>query len=117
MYSPNIAAYLSSDVLGDYTCTITPRWLNLNVTYVRGGFVTLEPMNQLPDIPITSSGLIQYVISALQFHFNRAQTMEGNDLIDTILLLEPTVYGIAQGDEIDRKTIVSTHYTRASPSH
>ena len=91
------------------------------MTYVRGGFVTLQPMNQLPDIPITSSGLIQYVIPALQVHFNRAQTMEGNDLVNTIMSLQPTldpgVYGSAQIDEINRKIMVSTHYTRASPSH
>ena len=117
-YSSNIAAYLNSDIVGNVTCTITPRWLNVNVTYVRDGFVTLEPMTQLPDISLTSSGLIQYVISALQVHLNRAQALEGNDLVNTIeSLLFPGRFDSPQIDEFYRKNMVSMHYTRASPNH
>ena len=66
------------------TCTIRPRWVNVNVTYVRGGLVTLEPTQNLPGISITSSVLILSAIPSLQNHFAYSQSMLGNHIVDTI---------------------------------
>ena len=66
------------------TCTIRPKWLNVNVTYVHGGLVTLEPTQNLPDISLTSSLLIQSAISTLKNHFAFSQTMVGNHIMDTV---------------------------------
>ena len=100
------------------TCTIRPRWLNVNVTYVRGGLVTLEPTRNLPDIPLTSSALIKPAISSLDIHFAYSQTISGNHISDTLweivsdlgpeaslskfnkLLEEKTVRHITPGDSL-----------------
>ena len=51
-------------------------------------------------------------------HLNRAQALEGNDLVNTIeSLLFPGRFDSPQIDEFYRKNMVSMHYTRASPNH
>ncbi|KAF8726412.1 hypothetical protein AX14_007909 [Amanita brunnescens Koide BX004] len=66
------------------TCIIKPQWLNVHVTYDRGGFVTLEPVTQLPDITLTS-WIIQSAIIFLEDHFSNSQTMQWNNIQDTII--------------------------------
>ena len=76
------------DVIGTQICTIRPQWLNVNVTYIRDGFVTLEPTGpQLPDIPLFSSSIIQAIINTLQVHFTNSQTAIQNNIASTIFAL------------------------------
>jgi hypothetical protein len=106
------------------TCTIRPQWVNVNVTYVRGGFVTLESMPQtLPDIPLTSSMIIQSAMSTLMNHFSNSQTMFENHIMNSIALLAMNeLYQFPNGTNDSRfekfiiQKMVSTHYTLA-PSH
>ena len=102
IYSPNIAVYLNSGhypgkngdsgIVGNQTCIIKPRWLNVNAIYVRDGFLTLEPMTRnLPDIPLTSSLFIRSAISTLEDHFANSQTMLENHIADTIELIRATL--------------------------
>lgn len=103
------------------TCKLRPRWLNVNVTYVREGFVTLQPTTQkLPDIPLTSSSIIQSTISSLTNHFGNSQTMSENHIADTIYSLVPHMLpsnaSVSQIEEFTKKKMVGTDYIIA-PSH
>lgn len=125
LYSPNVlAVYMNSNYGGQnspltQTCTIRPRWLHVNVTYVREGFVTLEPLAQnLPDIGLTSSSIIQSTVSSLSNHFSNSQTMSENHIGDTIFSLMPHMLpdhaSDSQYKEFTRKKMVSTDYIIAS---
>ena len=107
-------------IVGKQTCTIRPRWLNVNVTYVRDGFVTLEPMTpQLPDIPFNSSMLIQSTIETLKKHLSNSQTMSQNHITNTIIQLTqllPDGTPVSYSEEFVTKKMVSIDYTIA-PSH
>ena len=99
-------------------CTIRPRWLTVNVTYVRDGFVTFEPLSQqLPDTGLTSSSVILTAISYLKDHFANSQTMFENHVVNTIYMLAFAV--LPQGREDPQfpgfvtKAMVSTHCTIA----
>ena len=117
-YSPNVAVYLTSDQATsemNKTCTIRPRWLNVNVTYVRGGLVTLEPTQNLPDIPLTSSALIKPAISSLDIHFAYSQTISGNHISDTLWEivsdLDPEA-SLSKFNKLLEEKTVRAHYTR-----
>src|SRR6266550_2882344 len=103
------------------TCTIRPRWLHVNVTYVREGFVTLEPLTQkLPEIRLISSSIIQSTVSSLSNHFSNSQTMSENHIGDTIFSLMPHMLpghaSDSQSKEFMRKKMVSTDHI-ISPGH
>ena len=91
------------------TCTIRPRWVDVNVTYVRGGLVTLETTQNLSDISITSSLLIQSAMSSLEHHFAYSQSMLGNLIMDTIEQL--ALDSPSQSDTIIEEKMVSAQYT------
>ena len=130
IYSPNIAVYLNSGhypgkngdsgIVGNQTCIIKPRWLNVNAIYVRDGFLTLEPMTRnLPDIPLTSSLFIRSAVSTLEDHFANSQTMLENHIADTIELIRATLAPGADDagvKEFVSQATVSTHHVIA-PSH
>ena len=95
-----------------------PQWLNVNVTYVRDGFVTLKPMTQkLPDIPLTSSTLIQHGLSVLMYNFVNAQTLWQNNIADVIPSFIPDDTQDSQYDDLAGKVMVSTHYAIAPTDH
>ncbi|KAF8694692.1 hypothetical protein AX14_001935 [Amanita brunnescens Koide BX004] len=71
---------------GKHTCTIRPRWLNVNTTYIRDGFVTVEPTYQLPDIPLHSSSIIQSATSILEDHFTNSQTPWQNNILENMII-------------------------------
>ncbi|KAF8731269.1 hypothetical protein AX14_004970 [Amanita brunnescens Koide BX004] len=102
--------------IGNQTCTITPRWLDVNVTYIRDGFVTAEPTTQnLPNIPLISSTLIQSAVSTLRDHFTNSQTMTENHIMNTITTLAesalPGGFENSQFDELVANYMVGTRYT------
>ena len=109
--------YSSPDGGMNQTCTIRPKWLNVNVTYVHGGFVTLEPTQNLPDISLTSSLLIKSAISTLKNHFAYSQTMIGNHIMDTVGMvatnMRPESSPESQFIELLREKMVSAQYTMA----
>ena len=43
-------------------------------------FVTLEPVSELPDIPLNSSTIIQAAVEALKVHFSTSQSIMGNSI-------------------------------------
>ncbi len=70
--------------LGNQSCTIKPRLLEVNVTYNRDGFVTLVPVAQQPtDIP-THVPMTLGATYALAQHFVDAQRISGNNILDNI---------------------------------
>ena len=97
------------------TCTIRPRWLNVNVTYVRGGSVALEPTQNLSDISFTSSLLIQTTMVILERHFAYTQTIMGNHMLDTISRIVTNMFTPSSPEfpfkELFEKATVSAHYT------
>ena len=85
-YSFDAAVYVQNNwsLLGNQTCTLKPRLLNVNVTYNRDGFVTLVPMTrQLPGIP-TYMAIMVDAIQTLEQHFVGAQSISGNTIINAI---------------------------------
>ena len=112
-------------MFANQTCTIRPRWLNVNVTYNSNGFVTVEPIPQkLPDIPINSSMIILSGISTLDNNFVNSQSMVENHIIDSIgalaTLLDQDTDNTSdpQFEEIVRKkTVSTTTNTLQGPSH
>lgn len=99
------------DLFGNQTCTIRPRWVNVNVTYVRDGFVTLEPTQTLPDMPLILSTIIQAATSTLEDHFYNSQMQKENFITKSIRGLP-----LPSDNEFMAELLVSTHYTIA-PSH
>ena len=112
-------------MFANQTCTIRPRWLNVNVTYDSNGFVRVEPIPQkLPDIPINSSMIILSGISTLDNNFVNSQSMVENHIIDSIgalaTLLDQDTDNTSdpQFEEIVRKkTVSTTTNTLQGPSH
>ena len=98
------------------TCTIRPQWLNVNVTYIPGGFVTLEPTQNLYDISLTSSSLILAAVSTLDSHFAYSQTMLGNHILYTLSdIVSDLVPGasLSQFNKLLEEKMVRAHYTMA----
>jgi hypothetical protein len=85
------------------------------VTYVRGGFVMLEPTQDLPDVSLTSSLLIQSAISTLKNHFSYSQTMVGNHIMNTVAMaatnVRPPSSPESQFKELLDEKMVSVHHT------
>ena len=110
----HIAVYMTSGSNDlNQTCTITPQWLNVNVTYVRDGFVTLEPLPQtLPDIPLTSSWLIRSAITTLENHFANSQAMLQNNIADIVSSVASHIGNSkSMYERLVTKKMVSTHHT------
>ena len=111
-----LAVYLTSNEVTNKTCTIRPHWLNVNVTYIPGGFVTLEPTQNLYDISLTSSSLILAAVSTLDSHFAYSQTMLGNHILYTLSdIVSDLVPGasLSQFNKLLEEKMVRAHYTMA----
>ena len=92
-YSFCVAVYMiTEDGTRNLTCTIKPLWLNVNVTYDRDGYITLDPSAQLlPDIPLNTSMIIQSVTQVISFHFLESQTVYENAIQNILTLLGASV--------------------------
>jgi hypothetical protein len=119
LYSFYVAVYMiTQGGTGNLTCTIKPRWLNVNVTYVRDGYITLDPSAQLlPDIPLNASMIIQSVTQVIRFHFLESQTVYENAIQNILTQLGAEMLNVnastasAQVTKFQTNIIVSTHYT------
>ena len=85
------------------------------MTYVRGGLVTLEPTQTLPDVPLTSLEFIIRAISALDSHFAYSQTIMGNHVSDTlwniVMDLESPDASVSRFNKLLEEKTVRAHYT------
>ena len=129
-YQTSLAAYTQTgnsypNPFWNQSCTIRPRWVNVNVTYVRGGFVTLELMPQkLPDMPLNLSNIIQSTTLTLDDHFYSSQTPTANNIVDSINDVAKLMASLSRNEDSSQTeesswteaALVSTHYTLA-PSH
>ncbi len=67
------------------TCSINPQILNVNVTYNKTGFVTLEPvLNTSTTPPINTLATISATMSALEYHLSIAQAPDMNLAVEGI---------------------------------